>query len=155
MLEIKNILYATDFSDMSARALGYAVFLAEQCGAELHCVHVVDEGYRYWVGFDMAAVPPPPPVKDLTDVATRQMDEFLEDRVHSTVSLVKQVLHGRPFVEIIRYARDSHMDLIVMGTHGRTGLIHMLMGSVAEKVVRESPCPVLTVRPPEQEQEEE
>ena len=62
-----------------------------------------------------------------------------------------KVLNGVPFVEIIRYARESEMDLIVMGTHGRTGLGHLLIGSVTERVVRKSPCPVLTVKHPEHE----
>ncbi len=60
------------------------------------------------------------------------------------------MLRGRPFLELIRYARREQMDLIVMGTHGRAGLSHVLMGSVAEKVVRKSPCPVLTIRHPDQ-----
>ncbi len=150
---IKKILYAADFSDMSVWALSYAAYLAERCGAELHCVHVVDDSYRYWVGFDLAAVPAPPPVEDLAAAAKRQMGNFLEDKIPSGVPLVEQILHGRPFAEVVRYAADLHMDLIVMGTHGRTGISHMLMGSVAEKVVRQSPCPVLTVRHPKQDQQ--
>ena len=63
------------------------------------------------------------------------------------VNVVRHVDTGVPFLEVIRYAREHDIDLIVLGTHGRTGLVHMLMGSVAEKIVRKAPCPVLTVRP--------
>ena len=64
---------------------------------------------------------------------------------------MKRIVRGRPFVEIIRYAREKKIDIIVVGTHGHSGLTHILMGSVAEKVVRKSPCPVLTIRHPDHE----
>ena len=69
----------------------------------------------------------------------------------SAKTIVKVVRQGPPFLEIVRYAQEANIDLIVLGTHGRGGLAHMLLGSVAEKVVRKAPCPVLTVRHPEHE----
>jgi len=150
MAEIRRILYATDFSELSAWALGYAVYLARCCGAELHCVHVVDDSYQYWVTFGAAAVPAGPSAEELLAAARKEMDRFLADHPAGEVKVVKRLLRGRPFLELIRYARREQMDLIVMGTHGRAGLSHVLMGSVAEKVVRKSPCPVLTIRHPDQ-----
>jgi len=149
MAEFKRILHATDFSDLSAWALGYATYLAETCGAELHVVHVVDDSYQYWAAVDADAVPAGPPVEQVLAAAEKQLDRLAAERVPGGVRVVTEALHGRASLEIIRYARDREADLIVMGTHGRTGLRHVLLGSVAEKVVRKSPCPVLTVRHPD------
>jgi len=149
MAEIKKILYATDFSDLSALALDYAVYLARQCGAEMACLYVVDDSYQYWPGMDVAALPAGPPPDELLAAAETRMAEFLAAKVSADVEVKGQVLLGRPFVEIIRYARSQNADLIVAGTHGRGALSHVLMGSVAEKLVRKSPCPVLTVRHPD------
>lgn len=149
MPEIKRILYGTDFSELSRYALGYAVYLARQCGAQLHCVHVVDDSYQYWVTFDLATVPAGPPVEELLAAAGKQLNKFLADSDLRGLPVTTAVLQGRAFMEIIRYARESDIDLIVLGTHGRTALRQALMGSVADKVVRKSACPVLTVRHPD------
>ena len=149
MTGIKRILYPTDFSDLSAYALDYAAFLAHRCGAELTCLHVVDDSYQYWLSMEVTTIPAGPPVDELLAAARKQLDQFLADKIPDEVRVKTKVLSGRPFVEIIRFARQQGMDMIVMGTHGRSGLKHVLMGSVAEKVSRKSPCPVLTVRHPE------
>jgi nucleotide-binding universal stress UspA family protein len=148
-MEFRRILYATDFSELSAYALKHAAYLAQKCGAQLHCLYVVDDSYQYWMTFELATVPAGPPVAELVATAEGHLKDFLAERLPAGLEFHAHVLHGRPFVEIIRYARDEHMDLIVVGTHGRTGLRHVLMGSVADKVVRKSPCPVLTVRHPD------
>ncbi|MHC4717513.1 MAG: universal stress protein, partial [Planctomycetota bacterium] len=122
MAEIKRILYATDFSDLSAYALHYAAYLAEKCGAELHCLHVVDDSYQYWLSMEVTTIPAGPPVDELLAAARKQLEEFLADKVPAGVSVTRKVLSGRPFVEIIRFARQQEMDLIVLGTHGRSGL---------------------------------
>ena len=149
MAEIRKILYATDFSELSQWALDYATYLAAKCAAELHCVHVVDDSYQYWLTMDTAAIPAGPPVEQIVAAAGKQMDQFVTGKVPEEIAVVKRVLRGRPFVEIIRYARREGMDLIVTGTHGHSGIRHVLMGSVAEKIVRKSPCPVLTIRHPD------
>ena len=149
MVEIKKILYATDFSDLSAWALQYAVSLAVKCDAELHCINVVDDSYQYWLTFDAATLPAGPAIEDLLPAAERQLDDFLEGKLPPDLPVTKRLLRGRPFVEIIRYARENDMDMIVVGTHGWGALRQALMGSVADKVVRKSPCPVLAVRHPE------
>ena len=148
MAEFKKILYATDFSDLSAWALDTAVYLARVCSAELHCLHVLDDSYQYWLTMESVAVPAVPSTEELVKAAEKQLETFVKDRVPEERHAVRAVLTGRPFLEIIHYARGQNIDLIVLGTHGRSGLSHVLMGSVAEKVVRKSPCAVLTVRNP-------
>jgi universal stress protein A len=146
MLNLKTILVATDFSDASQAALEYARGLAEKFGASLHVLHVLEDlaAHAWTTEVYVAALP------GVHEEMERQAQErlatlFTEDergrfRVRTALRL------GSPFVEIIRYARDEHADLIVMGTHGRGAIAHMLLGSVAERVVRKAACPVLTVR---------
>ncbi|HET6370075.1 MAG TPA: universal stress protein [Nitrospiria bacterium] len=133
---INLILVPTDFSELADESVNYAISVAHQLGARILFFHCIE---RY----------------DNTDP---DMFEARRDRALSTLSdLVKRVKNGGmeatadlsdgvPFVEIIRTARKANADLIIMGTHGRTGLTHMLMGSQAERVVRQSSCPVLTVK---------
>jgi nucleotide-binding universal stress UspA family protein len=147
--EFKKILYATDFSDLSAWALNYAVYLARLCSAELHCLHVVDDSYQYWLTFDAATIPAGPPIEDLIDSAENQLGKFTAEKIPADLPVVREVRRGRAFMETIRYAREHHIDLIVVGTHGWSALREVLMGSVADKIVRKSPCAVLTVRHPE------
>ena len=149
MINISTVLHPTDFSDLSLRALGYADLLARKLSARLHCLHVVDDSYQYWLATDIVTAPVGPPVEELIARGRKQLDEFVARHVGEDVEIVKVVRPGRPFLEIIRYAREQSIELVVMGTHGWTGLKHVLMGSVAERVVRKSPCPVLTVRSPE------
>jgi nucleotide-binding universal stress UspA family protein len=95
-------------------------------------------------------VPVGPPPEELIAVSTREMEKFVQEHLADVkFPLVTEVQMGRPFMEIIRYARDKEIDLIVLGTHGRSGLKHALLGSVAERVVRKAPCPVLTIRHPD------
>jgi len=140
MLPIHTILHPTDFSEHSEHALQFASGLAKDYGAQLILVHVI--------------VPPPVIYGEgllTTDVfVDREAQERLhqwpvpDERVHVT----RQCVEGDPATEIVRVARESAADLIIMGTHGRTGLSRLLMGSVAEQVVRQAPCPLLTVGGP-------
>jgi len=150
-IELHQILYPTDFSDLSLYALRYACDFARSHGAALHCLHVVDEAYQYLatMGPDSITIGPPP--DDLVEAAWSQMSDFVTRHLSGMPFPVKSaVMIGRPFMEIIRYAREQKIDMIVIATHGRTGLKHVLLGSVAEKVVRKAPCPVLTIRHPGQ-----
>lgn len=150
MAQIKKILYPTDFSEHSLCALPYAVELAKNHSAEIHCIHVVDESYQYWLGAGEAAMPVVMPVEDIISSAQELMKQFVEKHFGDLQgNVVANVVTGRPFVEIIRYARDNQMDMIVIATHGHSALTSMLLGSVTEKVVRKSACPVLTVRHPD------
>jgi nucleotide-binding universal stress UspA family protein len=145
MIALDRILHPTDFSESSSGATKYACALADSFDAELHLVHVVQDV--------IANLPPSGAVtygnylRDVKQNATQEMAEVLDPAWEKDRLVIRAVPEGVPFVEIVRYARERLMDLIVMGTHGRSGVTHMLLGSVAEKVVRKAPCPVLTVRP--------
>lgn len=150
MIALKRILVATDFSEASEAALKYGRALAEAFNASLDVLHVMEDPFIYAPTSE--GYMPPPHFYEEMETATRdRLNKLLTgaDREKLHAQLVSK--QGSAFVEIIRYARQNDIDLIVMGTHGRGPIAHMLMGSVAEKVVRKAPCPVLTVRHPEHE----
>ncbi|HEY4481837.1 MAG TPA: universal stress protein [Candidatus Brocadiaceae bacterium] len=147
MISIKNILCPIDYSVYSEKAIKYAIEFAEKYNAKLYLMHVLDIR-----------------IYDITDpelynvnVIDKETINKLRERLHKCISedtrknieVETIVIEGVPFAEIIKKAREYKVDLIVLGTHGRTGLSHAIMGSVAEKVVRKAPCPVLTIRHPE------
>lgn len=149
MMQIRKVLCPVDFSPSSDHALEYAVAFAGAHRAELLLVHVVHP-LAYGVGAEGVAV-------DAGMQLLKEMETSCADRLHEVAESVKGgcpsvsefVVTGVPFLEIIQLAKAQNADLIVMGTHGRSGLAHMLIGSVAERVVRKAPCPVLTVKHPE------
>lgn len=139
MIVLNRILHPADFSECSAQALEYAASLASKFDAELHLLHVCER---------TASVPLPEYyLKKMQDMAADDLDKLAGADSLLGLNVVNSVGQGTPFVEVIRYAREYDIDLIVMGTHGRGAIAHLLMGSVAEKVVRKAPCAVLTVRP--------
>ncbi len=149
MVQIRKILYPTDFSELSEHALRYALSFAESNRAELHVLHVVDEAYQYWMAMGPGALPMGPPPDEMLEIARKELSKFVESKVKAAgVTVISAALLGRPFMEIVSYAREKQIDLIVLGTHGRSGLRHAILGSVAERVVRKAPCPVLTIRHP-------
>ena len=151
MTTISKILYPTDFSEYSKAALPYAINLPQQNHAELFCLHVVEmpqEEYlttEYMVPLNLPHVPE----DKILRTARARLEKFVAENLSEIDKITSRVLVGTPFVEIIRYAREQSIDLIVIGTHGHSALAAVLLGSVAEKVVRKAPCPVLTVRHPE------
>jgi universal stress protein A len=151
MIDLHRILVPTDFSKHSSNALTYAAAFAEKFGAELHLLHVVQDLSLVLPDPVSGAPPIGPPLDQLTAAVQVAMDRLIQEKHLQALKLIKEVREGAPFYEIIRYAKEKEIDLIVMGTHGRSGLVHVLLGSVTEKVVRKAPCPVLTVRHPEHE----
>jgi len=146
-----NILVPTDFSELSKPAIGYAKGLAEAFDAQLHCLHVVDDAYQYWSAIGPESLPVGPPPEEMIALGRKRMDRFCAELFADVKRPVKShVAYGRPFAEIIAHARESKIDLIVMATHGRGAIAHALLGSTAEKVVRKSPCAVLTIRSSDQ-----
>jgi nucleotide-binding universal stress UspA family protein len=141
MLPIRTILHPTDFSECSAYAFQMACSLAHDYGARLVLVHVRPPLVIYG---DLPPVPPEPP-EVLQQVHDRLSQMWPPD---PGVSVERHLVKGDPAAEILRLARLSPCDLIVMGTHGLIGLDRLLMGSVAEQVMRKAPCPVLTVKVP-------
>jgi nucleotide-binding universal stress UspA family protein len=150
MIALKKILVATDFSEHSRSALKYAAALAEAFDSEVLLCHVVP-------GADLLSYVPPggegyfPPnfVESQQKGALEEGERWLAEAGIANGRVLTP--SGTDFVEIIRTARDEQVDLIVVGTHGRGAISHMLLGSVAEKLVRKAPCPVLTVRHLDQE----
>jgi nucleotide-binding universal stress UspA family protein len=146
MLALKTVLVPTDFSDASESALRYGKAMAEKFGATLHVVHVMEDLLAHaWAA--EVYVSSMPQLRDEIEKESRlRLGALLTDGERKAFRAETALLAGNPFLEIIRYAKTHGVDLIVMGTHGRGPIAHMLLGSVAEKVVRKSPCPVLTVR---------
>lgn len=148
-MNIQRILLATDFSKSSSHALGYAVLMAQKFSSEILLLHVVQ--------------PPPPIVSDFAYTGAELLDgsasiirqaqdrmgALIEDIAHAGIRVTMHCREGLPYDEVMTMASEQAVDLIVLGTHGLTGLSHVLLGSVAEKVVRNARCPVLTVRHPD------
>ncbi len=148
MLNLTRILAPTDFSEHSSHALQYAAGMARQFGAKLLLLHVVSSDAL--VSISKAHVPPHPMdqvYEDLAQEIREQYTAHVAPQTRKTLEAEMLVLPGEPSQEILRAAKLKAVDLIVMATHGRTGLSHALMGSVTEKVVRKAPCPVLSIRP--------
>lgn len=143
---IRTILVPTDFSDLSVEAVRYAMSLAGMYGADLHLLHVVDDAPV--LAFHTMEMTTEYVIEDTTRTAEQHLQEFARAHsVHGREGVTLAVRRGNPYDEIIRYAAEAKADMIVMATHGRTGLAHVLLGSVAEKVVQHADIPVLTVKP--------
>ena len=145
----ENILFCTDFSEDSHWAFTYALDLAKTYKANLLIFHVTPQPVH---PEQLSLYLAPKKLEELRLCQKKEMDRQVRTHYVGKMGRFKNYKivfkEGEPFIEIIRRAKKDSIDLIVMGTHGRTGLDHVLFGSTAEKVVRKSPCPVLTVRLP-------
>lgn len=158
MIALKRILVPTDFSETSEAAAKYGVALARAFNAKLHLLHVeARHDLEIIVERELVVekyLSETPAAKFKQNAARELLGKILTEQEEHELR-AEYVLRasglGGPYVEIVRYAKERDIDLIVMGTHGRGFVAHMLTGSVAEKVVRNAPCPVLTVRHPEHE----
>jgi nucleotide-binding universal stress UspA family protein len=142
-MNIRHILAPTDFSKHAQHAVTFAFELAQAVGAKLSLLHVIEiPVYPIEVSL---------PLADLEQDARRELARLLPEAETAHVSVTRLVEMGVPYQKILDMAAAEEVDLIVMATHGRTGLRHLIMGSVAERVVRTAPCPVLTIRPEKDE----
>ena len=149
MVNIKTILLPTDGSECSAKAMAYALSFAKQYGARVVALHVIDQRWEEQTRVAFAEVG-----QDLTrkirdgyaEEARRILREVAEAGAKAGAPVETRVVTGIPSEDIVRVGKDLPADVIIMGTHGRTGISHLFLGSVAERVVRRAPCPVLTVR---------
>ncbi len=139
MLTIRTILHPTDFSERSEHAFHLACSLARDHGARVVLLHVVSIPVAAYEGVVL-----PPPIEEATEDAKRRLSQMKP----AGIPVEHRVAEGDAAEMILRVAEEVHANLIVMGTHGRTGLSRLLMGSVAEQVVRRAPCPVLTMKAP-------
>ena len=145
MKTIKQILYATDFSESSVPACDYALTLAKLAGAKVHVLHVIGE----FADRRKSQIQPEAMAlleREVELQAVKEMKDFCQGKFDEEVRYQTEVVMGIPFEEILKRAKSLSADLIVVGTHGRTGLEHVLVGSTAERLVRRSTIPVLTVR---------
>lgn len=147
MEQIKKILVPIDFSDYSKNALKYAVRFAKQFDAKIYLIYVV-EPMIYPADFSMGQVAIPSTDIDLHSRAEEELRKLSKDFINGSLQVEILIKTGKPFVEIIETASANDIDLIIIATHGHTGVEHLLFGSTAEKVVRKAPCPVLTLREP-------
>jgi len=152
MIVLKKILVATDFSEPSEAALAYGREFARTFGAQLIVANVVDDVLTRVYGADGFVMMDPDLQRQVEAAARRQLDVVLDDEDRGALGAEGVILTSNvPASALVAYARERGVDVIVMGTHGRGGVAHLVMGSVAERVVRTAPCPVLTVRHPEHE----
>ena len=146
MLKLHNILCPTDFSEFSDRAIRYACELAEKFGSELHLLNVLQDYNAVAPGTGETFAPFTDWLPELRKQSQEQLAKLPGPEWAAKVKVHRTTRVGAPIDEITKYATERHIDLIVQGTHGRRGIKHMLLGSVAENIVRYAPCPVLTVR---------
>jgi nucleotide-binding universal stress UspA family protein len=151
---IRSILLPTDFSECANYALSYATSFARQAGAKIVCVHVI-EPIVPTVGY--TGMTEPLPMSDISeqleDSAGRELPKIAECEECAGIEVEEVIVHGDAASEIVRVARERKVDLIVISSHGRTGLGRILFGSTAESVVRHAPCPVMVVKPPQERDE--
>ena len=146
MNEIKKILVPVDFSENSRKILESAVYLAGKFEARLSVVFVV-QSFDDYSGFFVPHIPIAQFEEEMVQGARQKMESFLAENLGREVPREARVLSGDVAGEILRHAAEEGADLIVMGTHGYKGLEKVLFGSVAERVVKMAPCPVLTINP--------
>jgi len=146
MIRLKRILVPTDFGEVADAALTYGRELARTFGANLDVLHVADNVFARSIGIEGYVSTFPEVQRDIEETARIQLDRLVgdEDRALLGARAVIRTSNS-PASAIVAYSRDANVDLIVMGTHGRSGLAHALLGSIAERVVQHAPCPVLIV----------
>ncbi|MBI2354078.1 MAG: universal stress protein [Deltaproteobacteria bacterium] len=147
MKPFDKILTAIDFSENSEYAFDYALTLAKRFDAELTVMHVINEPVDLR-GFYVPHISFEQLEKEIEEGASKMMGKFCSSRLGDFTNYKSAIVSGIPYEEIIRKAEETGASLIVMGTHGRTGLDHLIFGSTAERVVRSAACPVLTIRLP-------
>lgn len=144
---IKKVLVPIDFSDYSKSALKYAVNFVKTFNAEIILVYVV-EPVIYPPDFSMGQIAMPSINTEWDDRAKDELQKLAKSEIAEIAAVKTIIKTGKPFVEIIETAKEENVDLIIIATHGHSGVEHILFGSTAEKVVRKAPCPVLTLREP-------
>jgi universal stress protein A len=142
-LRLHNILVPLDFSESSLKALEYALSLGGQYASTLHLLHVL-EPPAFIAGLE--SLPVVVPMDELAGVLQKKLAALARERVPASQPCVPRVVTGRTYEEIIAVARSIEADLIIIATHGYTGLKHLVLGSTAERVIQHAPCPVLVVR---------
>ena len=144
---IKKVLVPIDFSDYSKSALKYAVNFTKSFNADIILIYVVEPVF-YPPDFSMGQIAMPSINTEWDDRAKDELEKLAKSEITGVANVKTIIKTGKPFVEIIETAKEENVDLIIIATHGHSGVEHILFGSTAEKVVRKAPCPVLTLREP-------
>jgi len=151
-MQVRRILLATDFSECSADAARCACFLAQALDAELHILYVLEDAQGK-LPVPTSAFPAADQIeREITGDSSAELGEILGADLNGLGRVVRATQRGAPAAEIVRYAERNQVDMIVVGTHGRSGIGHLILGSIAESVVRKATCPVLTVHPDQGDQ---
>lgn len=147
MIRPQRILWPTDFSPLSVEGARYARAFRETFGAELHVIHVIPPSLTPDFAVTLPTeVPVTYSEDDLAKSCRARLEELIPAQFGSATGVTARVLFGNPWSAICKYAEEAAIDLVVVATHGRTGLRHVLIGSTAERIVQHAPCPVLTVK---------
>jgi len=146
-MKVEKILFPTDFSEGSYHALPYAVDLARHYNAKLYIIHVIYDIARA-TDSHIPHISTDELYREMSAWAEKEIERCCVEEVRGLSDVEKKVLMGVPYEEIIKFATDKKIDMIVIGTYGRVGLERFLFGSTAERVVRRAPCPVMSVRIP-------
>ncbi|MDP3260025.1 MAG: universal stress protein [Thermodesulfovibrionales bacterium] len=146
-MNVKKILFPTDFSEGSDNALPYAADMAKHYGAKLYLLHVIQD-IAEAMGWYVPHVSLDELYRDIEGNAAKEIDRYGIEEFRGLKDIERIVVKGTPYKEILKFAGEKKADIIVIGTHGRKGLDRVIFGSTAEKVVRDAPCPVLSVRVP-------
>ena len=149
-IKIHRILVPIDFSEHSKNALKYAIPFARQFKASIDLIYIVEPAI-YPADFSFGQVGFPNVENELSTRGDKELAALIKKEISGKVKARKIVRTGKPFYEINQYAQEERIDLIIIATHGHSGMEHILFGSTAEKVVRKAPCPVLVVRTGEHE----
>ena len=147
MKNVEAILFPTDFSEGSFHALPYAVDLAKHYNAKLYMLHIVYDVFKA-TDSHIPHISADELYKEISEWANKEIDTCCIEEIRGLPNVKKVVLQGIPFDEIVKFAEKEKIDLIIMGTYGKKGLERFIFGSTAERVVRNAPCPVMTVRIP-------
>ncbi|MFN8007818.1 MAG: universal stress protein [Terriglobia bacterium] len=148
MMEIKRILFPTDFSEYSRHALRYAAALAERFKATLYVMHACEHPF-VGAGMEAYQFSVPEFTEEVQAQEKKTLEQMAEDLKMQQIDAKPLFVVGKAYLEIVKCAKELEIDLITMATHGHKGISHLVFGSTAEKVVRMAPCPVLTVKHPE------
>lgn len=148
MIQYTHVLLATDFSKPAAHAVAHAADLARRHQARLHVGHVIED-FSYWEGYHLEHFPSEDVYEELRENARLAIEDLFDEEARHGLAIETHVVQGKPFVEIIRLAREVAAEMVVIGSHGQSGIAESLFGSTAERVVRKAPCAVLVVRYPE------
>lgn len=144
-MKMKKMLVPIDLSEFSLEALELANSLASLYQAQVYLLHVIP--IETPIGYPAVDHHSETILRDAGDFSVKLLDAMIEKKMNNSKKLVRVIRRGEPHLEIVRYAKDEGVDLIIMATHGRTGLARVFLGSVAEAVIRRSPVPVLAVKP--------